>query len=87
MKATTLLPLLAAAARVNAVLGADNANPQLHSQAKIEARDDLAYSPPHYPSPWMNPEAVGWEEAYAKAQEFVSHLTLLEKVNLTTGVG
>ncbi|KAF4456402.1 beta-glucosidase [Fusarium austroafricanum] len=54
---------------------------------KLSTRDTLAHSPPHYPSPWMNPKAVGWEEAYAKAKEFVSQLTLMEKVNLTTGVG
>ncbi|KAJ4010586.1 beta-glucosidase [Fusarium irregulare] len=54
---------------------------------KIARDNDLAYSPPHYPSPWMNPNAPGWEDAYAKAKEFVSQLTLLEKVNLTTGVG
>ncbi|KAI0437260.1 glycoside hydrolase family 3 protein [Xylaria telfairii] len=35
----------------------------------------------------MNPRAVGWEEAYAKARDFVSQLTLAEKVNLTTGIG
>jgi len=35
----------------------------------------------------MDPEADGWQEAYAKAKDFVSQLTLLEKVNLTTGVG
>jgi hypothetical protein len=29
----------------------------------------------------------GWQDAYAKAQAFVSGLTLLEKINLTTGVG
>ncbi|PFH61486.1 hypothetical protein XA68_17211 [Ophiocordyceps unilateralis] len=46
-----------------------------------------AYSPPFYPSPWMDPEAKGWTEAYAKAREFVSRLTLTEKVNLTTGTG
>ncbi|KAF4627536.1 hypothetical protein G7Y89_g10617 [Cudoniella acicularis] len=28
-----------------------------------------------------------WEESYEKAKSFVSQLTLLEKVNLTTGVG
>ncbi|KAJ9637203.1 hypothetical protein H2201_001601 [Coniosporium apollinis] len=28
-----------------------------------------------------------WAEAYRRAQQFVSQLTLLEKVNLTTGVG
>jgi beta-glucosidase len=43
-------------------------------------------SPPSYPSPWG--EGLGdWDDAYAKAREFVSQLTLLEKVNLTTGVG
>ncbi|EGO58510.1 beta-glucosidase 1 precursor [Neurospora tetrasperma FGSC 2508] len=47
----------------------------------------LAYSEPHYPSPWMDPKAIGWEEAYEKAKAFVSQLTLLEKVNLTTGIG
>ncbi|KAG6037516.1 hypothetical protein E4U41_005045 [Claviceps citrina] len=47
----------------------------------------LSFSPPHYPSPWMNPQAVGWEEAYAKAKAFVSQMTLSEKVNLTTGTG
>ncbi|KAI1384850.1 glycoside hydrolase family 3 protein [Hypoxylon trugodes] len=55
-----------------------------HSQ--VDKRD-LAHSEPHYPSPWMNPNVPGWEEAYAKAKEFVSKLTLAEKVNLTTGVG
>lgn len=35
----------------------------------------------------MNPDAEGWAEAYAQAKAFVSQLTLLEKVNLTTGVG
>ncbi|KAF2502578.1 beta-glucosidase [Lophium mytilinum] len=45
-----------------------------------------AFSPPKYPSPWMDGSG-GWEAAYAKAQAFVKQLTLLEKVNLTTGVG
>nr|ANR02039.1 beta-glucosidase [Amesia atrobrunnea] len=65
------------AARSNA-----NAN-----DAQQLSKRDLAESPPFYPSPWMNPDAEGWEEAYAKAREFVSQMTLLEKVNLTTGVG
>ncbi len=47
----------------------------------------LATSEPFYPSPWMNPDADGWQDAYAEASRFVSQLTLLEKVNLTTGVG
>jgi len=45
-----------------------------------------AQSPPFYPSPWI--EGLGdWGEAYAKAQAFVRQLTLLEKVNITTGTG
>jgi hypothetical protein len=47
---------------------------------------DHAQSPPSYPSPWMR-GGNGWQDAYAKAQAFVAQLTLLEKVNLTTGVG
>ena len=47
----------------------------------------LEKSEPFYPSPWMNPDADGWKEAYAQARDFVSQMTLLEKVNLTTGVG
>lgn len=35
----------------------------------------------------MDPQANGWEDAYAKAKAFVAQLTLAEKVNLTTGVG
>lgn len=46
----------------------------------------LVSSPPFYPSPWMSGQGE-WAEAHAKAKEFVSQLTLLEKVNLTTGVG
>lgn len=50
------------------------------------AQDDSYPNPPSYPSPWMN-GGGDWQEAYAKATQFVSQLTLLEKVNLTTGVG
>ena len=35
----------------------------------------------------MNPKALGWEDAYQQALAFVEQLTLMEKVNLTTGVG
>ncbi|KOS19004.1 putative beta-glucosidase A [Escovopsis weberi] len=60
--------------------------------AKIQARDTtgsaaLATSPPFYPSPWMNPDAPDWQQAYSLAKDFVSQMTLMEKVNLTTGVG
>jgi hypothetical protein len=50
------------------------------------AQNDGDLSPPSYPSPWMR-GGNGWQDAYAKAQAFVSHLSLLEKINLTTGVG
>ena len=43
-------------------------------------------SPPKYPSPWMSGSG-DWASAYARARDFVSQLTLTEKVNLTTGVG
>lgn len=46
----------------------------------------LQKSPPFYPSPWISGQGE-WADAYAKAKDFVSQLTLLEKVNLTTGVG
>ncbi|KAK6852152.1 hypothetical protein PG995_012277 [Apiospora arundinis] len=57
------------------------------SAQPIEERAESAHSEPFYPSPWMNSKAIGWEDAYVKAKDFVSQLTLLEKVNLTTGVG
>ena len=56
-------------------------------------------SAPKYPAPWIDsdfdwqdPSPVptngrNWADAYDKAVAFVSQLTLLEKVNLTTGVG
>ncbi|KAF2665030.1 hypothetical protein BT63DRAFT_434521 [Microthyrium microscopicum] len=46
----------------------------------------LPTSPPFYPSPWMDGSG-DWGDAYEKAKAFVSQLTLVEKVNLTTGVG
>lgn len=86
--------LLAAAATL---CGVANANPAQfqHRADQIEALlkqrdssgDPNAYSPPSYPSPWMNPNADGWEAAYIQAKQFVSQMTLMEKVNLTTGVG
>lgn len=60
---------------------------QVDIQLETRQQDDLAFSPPVYPSPWMDPTAPGWEAAYIKAKDFVSQLTLLEKVNITTGVG
>jgi hypothetical protein len=43
-------------------------------------------SPPSYPSPWGS-GAGDWAAAYEKARAFVGGLTLMEKVNLTTGTG
>lgn len=62
--------------------------PKIHlTKRQNSTGNDLAYSPPFYPSPWMDPEADGWQDAYAQAYAVVSEMTLLEKVNLTTGVG
>ena len=54
--------------------------------AVVNGQYDGETSPPSYPSPWMR-GGNGWADAYERAQAFVSQLTLLEKVNLTTGVG
>ena len=58
--------------------GAESSNPA--------AQADSNFSPPYYPSPWGT-GAGDWADAYTKARAFVGQLTLLEKVNLTTGVG
>jgi hypothetical protein len=63
-------------------------NPELTlTQVSLNNTGGGSTSAPFYPSPWSTPGTVGWEDAYVKAKEFVSQLTLLEKVNLTTGVG
>ncbi|KAJ6096145.1 beta-glucosidase [Penicillium sp. IBT 16267x] len=79
---TVLLTLASCVGQVAAVSQPDNKH-QLSSLGEAH----LAFSEPFYPSPWMNSQADGWEEAYMKARQFVSQLDLLEKVNLTTGVG
>ncbi|KAL7270703.1 hypothetical protein RUND412_006580 [Rhizina undulata] len=43
-------------------------------------------SQPYYPTPRID-GAGDWADAYKKAKAFVDQLTLLEKVNLTTGTG
>ncbi|KAI1175290.1 glycosyl hydrolase family 3 N terminal domain-containing protein [Nemania sp. FL0916] len=56
----------------------------------VASTPSLAQSEPtteFWPSPWGAGGANGWDDAYARAREFVSNLTLLEKVNLTTGTG
>ncbi|KAI5309418.1 hypothetical protein KEM55_003271 [Ascosphaera atra] len=54
--------------------------------AGAAAADELAHSPPFYPSPWMDGDG-DWAVAYQRAKNFVAGLTLAEKVNLTTGTG
>jgi len=49
--------------------------------------DTPAALPDFYPSPWSAGGPDGWDAAYARARAFVSNLTVLEKVNLTTGTG
>ncbi|KAK4150111.1 beta-glucosidase [Chaetomidium leptoderma] len=57
----------------------------------LTAAGNAADTPfPGFPSPWTtvaNISDPAWTAAYAKAVEFVSGLTLTEKVNLTTGTG
>ncbi|KAK8210303.1 hypothetical protein M8818_003471 [Zalaria obscura] len=43
-------------------------------------------SPPFYPSP-LGGTVATWQESYAKAAKLVQQMTLVEKVNLTTGTG
>lgn len=43
-------------------------------------------SPPWYPTPKGGADPA-WKESYAKAAEMVKQMTLVEKVNITTGVG
>jgi len=61
--------------------------PDAVDPAAVSGARFLETSDPFYPSPWMTPGTVDWADAYVKAKDFVSQLTLLEKVNLTTGVG
>jgi hypothetical protein len=59
------------------------------SESSILRRNDIPagyVARPYYPTPkggWIS----SWSEAYAKAQNVVSHMTLAEKVNLTSGIG
>ncbi|KAL2782752.1 glycosyl hydrolase family 3 N terminal domain-containing protein [Aspergillus keveii] len=58
----------------------------LTAASVASAQDDLAYSPPYYPSPWATGRGQ-WAEAYNRAVQLVSQMTLDEKVNITTGTG
>lgn len=43
-------------------------------------------SPPWYPAP-LGGTVSTWQDSYAKAQKLVDKMTLVEKVNITTGTG
>lgn len=60
--------------------------PDAIDPAAIPGSQSYQTSAPFYPSPWMSGTG-DWASAYEQAIAFVSQLTLLEKVNLTTGVG
>ncbi|MCJ1312484.1 hypothetical protein MMC25_006158 [Agyrium rufum] len=87
--------LAAAALRVAAQDGNDTApfpsatypNATSPDPVTIAGTKEFQSSPPFYPSPWLESGTGDWGDAVAKARAFVSQLTLLEKVNLTTGVG
>ncbi|GME24132.1 putative beta-glucosidase 1 precursor protein [Neofusicoccum parvum] len=51
-----------------------------------KARPLEGQSPPWYPSPLGGADAR-WEESYRRAALLVGNMTLVEKVNVTTGVG
>lgn len=53
-----------------------------------ETYSEFLYSPPSYPAPFGG-RAIDytWEDAYAKAYDFVSQLSTVEKINLTSGTG
>ncbi|PGH07436.1 beta-glucosidase [Blastomyces parvus] len=51
---------------------------------RVETRDGL--SRPWYPSP-RGGTVQNWTESYEKAQELVGRMSVVEKVNVTTGVG
>jgi beta-glucosidase len=49
-----------------------------------------AWSPPYYPSPLGGRRVQDddkWRQSFERAREFVADLTLLEKVNVTSGIG
>ncbi|KAI0416803.1 beta-glucosidase-like protein [Xylaria grammica] len=63
--------------------------PSLASAAALDARDPVPAgyaSPPYYPAPyggWVDE----WSDAYEKAVDLVSRMTVAEKVNITAGTG
>jgi hypothetical protein len=62
---------------------------QLESRSDAQDSCPTSYnptSPPSYPSPWQDGSG-DWATAVSKARAFVGKLSILEMVNLTTGVG
>ncbi|KAK2055696.1 glycosyl hydrolase family 3 N terminal domain-containing protein [Colletotrichum caudatum] len=53
---------------------------------KFKSPPPTGQSPPWYPTP-KGGTSKNWVESYKKAAEMVSRMTLLEKVNVTTGTG
>jgi hypothetical protein len=51
---------------------------------KSAPKDGL--SPPWYPTP-LGGTTKSWEESYKKARQMVGDMSLVEKVNITTGTG
>ena len=51
---------------------------------KSAPKDGL--SPPWYPTP-LGGTTKSWEESYGKARQMVGDMSLVEKVNITTGTG
>lgn len=51
---------------------------------KSAPKDGL--SPPWYPTP-LGGKVKSWEESYEKARRMVGDMSLVEKVNITTGTG
>jgi beta-glucosidase len=54
------------------------------NETSIPSKD--ATSEPKYPSPWIDGSG-DWGWAYKRAEQFVSQLTIAEKINLTTSTG
>ncbi|KAI5778066.1 glycoside hydrolase family 3 protein [Geopyxis carbonaria] len=59
-----------------------------YTSPTLETRQSGAstHSPPWYPAP-LGGTSKSWAGAYQKAYEMVSQMTLLEKINITTGTG
>lgn len=51
-----------------------------------KSEPDYGQSPPWYPSP-LGGTSSNWTASYTKAAELVRQMTLVEKVNITTGTG